>query len=77
MDQDLIELEISQHGANNAEVMLKDELLDGSKSYHFAVNSFSVPMKNAPINNVTADTTLFTIHRRVQGIDPCRRPRAI
>ena len=70
VDQDLIELEISQHGANNAEVMLKDELLDGTKSYHFAVNSLSVPMRNSPINNVTVDTTLFTIHRRVQGISP-------
>ena len=67
VDQDLIEYEVTQHGQNYSEVMLKDELLDGKKSYHFAVNSLSVPMRNAPIHPVTEDTTLFTIRRRVQG----------
>ena len=70
IDQDLIEYEVTQHGQNYSEVMLKDELLDGKKSYHFAVNSLSVPMRNAPIHPVTEDTTLFTIRRRVQGIAP-------
>ena len=64
-DQDIISVDFFQHGQNHTETTLKEELLDGEKSYHFACTHLSVPLKNVPIHPVAGDTALFLVRRRV------------
>ena len=67
IDQDLTEVDFFQHGQNHTETMLREELLNGEKSYHFCISNLNVPLKHAPIHPVTADTLLFRVRRRFQG----------
>ena len=71
-DQDLIECDFLQHGSSQTETTLREELLDGEKSYHFCISHLSVPMKNAPMWPFTNDTMLFEIRARknTAGDDP-------
>jgi hypothetical protein len=68
IDQDSIQVDFFQHGKNHTETTLKDELLDGEKSYHFAVTHLGVPMRHVPIHPIAVDTVLFRVRRRVTGV---------
>ena len=68
IDQDITAIDFFQHGQNHTETTLREELLDGEKSYHFACTHLSVPLKHVPIHPVAADTTLFRVRRRVAGV---------
>ena len=63
-DQDLIEVDFFQHGASHTETTLRDELLDGEKSYHFCISNLSVPMRHCPIHPVSSNVELFRIQPR-------------
>ena len=63
-DQDLIEVDFFQHGASHTETTLRDELLDGEKSYHFCISNLSVPMRHCPIHPVSDNVELFRIQPR-------------
>jgi len=63
-DQDLIEVDFFQHGASHTETTLRDELLDGEKSYHFCISNLSIPMRHCPIHPVSDNVELFRIQPR-------------
>ena len=62
--QDQVVLELMQTGSYETSVNLKNYLLDSGLTYMFSVASLSVPLNNAPISSVTADTELFRVLRR-------------
>ena len=73
-DQDLIEVDFYQHGASHTETTLREELLDGQKSYHFCISNLSVPMRNCPIHPVSQVTELFRVQARSTDADTVDEP---
>ena len=64
---DSTELELVTTGSSEASVVLKKNLLDGARKYHFTVTELSVPLSNTPIFPDKIKTELFTILRRNVG----------
>ena len=65
--QDSTEVELIQFGDSSAHTTLRDELLDGEKSYVFGVTSLNVPLQDCPMHPVKERTVLFTLRRRNVG----------
>ena len=66
---DSVELEITQFESNEAQVVLRDNLLDGALNYKFAVTELSVNLQGVPLFPITQATRLFRIVRRNVGAD--------
>jgi hypothetical protein len=64
---DQVTLQLMQEGSSETSVTLRHTLLDDKLPYHFAVTSLSVPLNNAPIMQISAETELFRIERRNAG----------
>ena len=66
---DLLELEIIQSGSHEASVTLNHTILDGTKSYHFALSELNAPLVEIPIFGwITQPIELFRIVRRNEGV---------
>lgn len=62
---DIVDLQVTQVGSEEATVVLKDPLLRGDKDYKFAVTEWSIPLQNIDMFGFLTETTeLFTIQRR-------------
>lgn len=61
--QDSTEIEFIQFGDNTTQTTLRDELLDGEKSYVFGITSLNVPLHDCPMHPITEENVLFTIYR--------------
>ena len=63
---DQVSVEFMQTGRSETSCSLHNDLLDGTKQYHFCVDSMNIPLNNTPLNRHKG-TELFRILRRNVG----------
>lgn len=63
---DQVSVEFMQTGRSETSCSLHNDLLDGTKQYHFCVDSMNIPLNNTPLNKHKG-TELFKILRRNVG----------
>ena len=65
---DYIELEVTQQDSHETTAILRENLLDGSLSYHFCVTQLNVPLHGTPMFPITEAKQLFQVVRRNVGV---------